>query len=187
MKQYQKLLKNSTLALALSFFAFTVQGQMINTDASTVNWTGYHLAKSYEHVGQVKIKSGEVKMENGSLVGGKVVIDMTSISNEDLEGDKNTKLVNHLKSDDFFNAEKFPEAILTLNKVAKSGDGYNVSGESEIRGIKQPVEFQLSQSGKEFSGKLSVDRTKHEVMYGWTLENAMLGNNFDLAFKIVVE
>lgn len=175
----------TTLIVVLISFS-SAMAQKIDLAASSVKWTGYHLAKSYEHVGEVKIKSGEVSMEDGMLTGGQVIIDMSSISNDDLEGGKNVKLVNHLKSDDFFNVEKYPEAKLTITSVEKAGTGYSATGDIEIRGIKESVTFTLAQTGMELTGKISVDRTKHEVMYGWSLENAMLSNNFDLDVKIVV-
>ena len=74
-----------------------------------------------------------------------------------------------------------------ITKAKKSGGNYDVQGEIEIRGLKQMVSFNLSQSEKSFDGTLTVDRTKHEVMYGWTVENAMLSNNFDLKFHIELE
>jgi len=182
-------LKSSLTAALIGLTAILnpLLAQEIDIEASTVQWTGFHLAKSYEHVGNVKIKSGEVKMKDGALVGGKVVIDMSSITNNDVEGDKNAKLVNHLKSDDFFNVEKFPEASIVIMSVDQSGDDYDVKGEVEIRGIKQPIEFTLTQSDNSLDGTLSIDRTKHEVMYGWTLENAMLSNNFELEVHVVIK
>ncbi|MBK7652054.1 MAG: YceI family protein [Flammeovirgaceae bacterium] len=88
------------------------------TNASQLKWTGYHLAKSYEHNGNVKIKSGSLSVADGKINSGEFIIDMTTISNNDLTDAKdNTKLVNHLKSDDFFNAKKFPEAKVVVKKV----------------------------------------------------------------------
>ncbi len=42
---------------------------------------------------------------------GNFVVDMTSITNNDLKDEGyNQKLVGHLKSDDFFGVEKYPTA-----------------------------------------------------------------------------
>ena len=50
-----------------------------NVDAAktVVGWTGSKVA--YSHVGTVKVQSGAVQMENGSITGGEFVIDMNTI------------------------------------------------------------------------------------------------------------
>ena len=48
------------------------------------------------------------------------IIDMSTITNTDLEdAEYNAKLVNHLKSDDFFGVEKFPTAKLEIKGSEK--------------------------------------------------------------------
>ena len=188
-----RVLSLTMAIVALSAFASTtLNAQQIDVSASTVKWTGYHLAKSYEHYGNIKVKSGEIIMKDGALTAGNIVIDMTSISNTDLEdAKKNQNLVKDLKSERFFYVEEYPEASIRITKVESSGSSqYNVAAEIQIRGIKQNIEFTLNRStadGKTvLSGKLEVDRIKHEVNYGWTIENAMLSNTFDLDVHIVL-
>ncbi len=169
------------------------KAQNVDISASNVKWTGYHLAKSYEHYGYVKLKSGELTINDGKLSAGSIVINMASISNTDLTDEKKNKnLVKDLKSARFFNTSEFPEASISITKVtARPNNEYALTAEIEIRGIKQNIEFVLSQStanGKVvFDGKLEIDRIAHEVMYGWSIENAMLSNNFDLDVHIVLE
>ena len=195
-------MKSKITIFATAIIAFTVlsgfapalvTSSQINTSASTVKWTGYHLAKSYEHNGLVKVKSGKVDFNEGTLIGGNIVIDMTSLSNTDLTKAKdNQKLVKDLKSERFFNVATYPEASLVFTEVKKvNGSEYNVKADIEIRGIKEAIEFTLKQStsggSTAFDGKLEIDRIKHKVMYGWSIENAMLSNNFDLDVHIVVQ
>jgi len=180
----------SALSLTVLLFAFMPKEKAaytVDASKSTVKWTGYHLAKSYEHNGNVTIKSGSLDIDNGKITGGSVVIDMTSISNNDLDDKKkNAKLVGHLKSGDFFAVEKHPEAKLAITKV----EGNKATGKITIRGITEEISFELSDvkvSDEMVSASttLKVDRTKHEVSYGWTLENAMLSNEFQLEINIV--
>ena len=192
-------MRKLTLSLALAV-TFTVmssfsapEGDKYAVDAasSSVKWTGYHLAKSYEHWGNVTIKSGFIELEGEDVIGGEIVIDMSSITNGDQEEEKDRKkLVNHLKSDDFFNAQEYPESRLVIKSAENAGGGkYNVTADITIRGITEEIQFEANRnvSGEtvEFSAKVSVDRTKHEVMYGWKIENAILSNNFDLDVKLV--
>jgi len=190
-----KMLMSIILGLAIVFSSFRLmppEKYEVEISSSTVQWTGYHIAKSYAHTGKITIKSGTLEVENGDLVSGEIVIDMSTITDEDLTKEKdNAKLVKHLKSEDFFYASEYPESILTITKVKKAeGDTYNVSGDITIRGITESIEFKAkkhshSDGSVKYSASLKVDRTKHEVMYGWSLENVMLGNTFNLEVELV--
>lgn len=186
----------SLIGLSIVLFAFRHQPIVtyhINTETSTLQWTGYHLAKSYQHTGRIQIKTGTLQIDNGELVSGEIIIDMNSITNEDLKKEKdNVKLVNDLKSKRFFNTSEFPEATLRILNAKKTGDDtYDIKAEITIRGITEPISFvatlSRSDNSLEFKASLEIDRTKHEVMYGWSIENAILGNNFDLKVTIIAE
>lgn len=179
----------TVLSLTVLLFAFMPKEKVaytVDASKSTVKWTGYHLAKSYEHIGNVAIKSGNLEATDGKITGGSIVIDMTSITNHDQEGKDKAKLEGHLKSDDFFGVEEHPEAKLDITKV----EGNKASGKITIRGITEEISFDLTDINVtddmvSASASLNVDRTKHKVMYGWTIENAMLSNEFKLEVNIV--
>lgn len=164
----------------------------VSTDQSDVKWTGYHVAKSYEHWGNIKVKSGIIVMEGDELTGGEFVIDMTSISCGDIEdSEKNGKLVGHLKNEDFFNVEKYGESKLVIKSATKNGDTYNVTADITIRGISNEITFDATKSASgdqvEFNAIMKVDRTVHKVMYGWSVENVVLSNEFKLDVKLVAK
>ncbi|MBP1691624.1 MAG: YceI family protein [Bacteroidetes bacterium] len=55
----------------------------------------------------------------------------------------------HLRSDDFFNAEKFPEITFKSTAIEKTGtDTYKVSGDLTIRDITKPVVFEARYTGQ---------------------------------------
>lgn len=190
------LIKLLTLLAIIVFTAFSLKvapvSYEVDTNSTKIKWTGYHIAKSYSHYGHINAKSGELEIEDGNLKGGELIIDMTSIANDDLDDQaKNKKLVGHLKSEDFFYVEKYPEAALKIKNVVNAADGsYNVTGDLTIRGLTQEISFPVTKgkSGKNtvsFSAKLSIDRTKHEVLYGWSAENVIISDEFDLEIEIV--
>lgn len=53
----------------------------------------------------------------------------------------------HLKSDDFFNAEKFPEMKFVSTSVVKNDDGLVVKGDLTIRDVTKPIELKADYSG----------------------------------------
>lgn len=190
--------KTSLLFVVLAgvLTAFTVPDEKlaVDTAASQLKWTGYHLAKSYQHWGLVNLKSGSISTDGNKITSGEFVIDMTTIVDKDLEkAEDNAKLVGHLKSEDFFAVGKFPEAKLVIKKTEKkTGNIYNTTADLTIRGITKEITFDtviksISKSALEATADFKVKRTDFEVMYGWTLENAMLDGEFRIEVQLVAK
>lgn len=53
----------------------------------------------------------------------------------------------HLKGDDFFNAEKFPELKFTSTSFTKNGDCYVLKGDLTIRDITKSIELKADYNG----------------------------------------
>ncbi len=190
MKPVFAVLISSVMLLAFSLKP--AETYTVDTEASEVKWTGYHIAKSYEHWGTIKVKSGSITMEGDNITGGEFVMDMTSIANTDVEDQgKNKKLVDDLKSERFFHAKKFPEAKLVIKSTTKKGDTYNIKADITIRGITNEISFsakkEMTKQQVTFTSEFNVDRTVHEVMYGWSLENVVISNEFKLEVKLVAK
>lgn len=141
----------------------------IDTGKSLVKWVGKKVTG--QHDGTLKIKSGSVELEGDEIVGGEFVLDMTSISNLDIEDPTwKAKLENHLKSDDFFNVEKFPEGKFKITKINKKSDtDIEINGDLTIKNITKPVVF-LSNINKNdtahsASAKTAINRTEWDIKY----------------------
>lgn len=193
MKTVSMMMAAITASLLMSF-STPEEKLSVDTGASELKWTGYHLAKSYSHWGHINLKSGNVSTDGSKITGGEFVIDMNTISNKDLEKkEDNAKLVGHLKSDDFFGVQKYPEAKLVIKKTEKqSGNIYKTTADLTIRGITKEITFDtqinsISKSALDASAKFRVKRTDFEVMYGWSIENAMLDGEFDIEVKLVAK
>lgn len=65
---------------------------------------------------------------------------------------KNERRDNHLKSDDFFNAEKFPE-IKFKGKLVKEGNAYKLKGDFTMRDVTKPVVFDVTHRGTIDTGR----------------------------------
>ena len=59
---------------------------------------------------------------------------------------------NHLKSDDFFNAEKFPE-IKFKGTLVKEGGKYQLKGDFTMRDVTKPVVFDVTYGGSIDTGR----------------------------------
>jgi polyisoprenoid-binding protein YceI len=131
---------------------------------SSIDWVGKKVSGS--HNGTIAIKEGELILEEGRLIGGKFIIDTTSIKILDITDPAvNAQFAEHLASDDFFSSKKYPEAIFEITSVS----GYHVFGDLTIRGITHPINFDilLSLYGDTLNaaGKMIIDRTNYDMKF----------------------
>ncbi|MRG45696.1 YceI family protein [Chitinophaga sp. SYP-B3965] len=144
------------------------QKYTIDTKESVITWKGSMLLSSEEHIGYVHISKGELMIEEGQLMGGTAEIDMNTIEYKDKKN-KNTP-VNHLKSPDYFDVEKFPTSAIAITRVTSvSGKSIKVTGNLTIRGNTHPVTFPAEMEVKdgivEANGKVIIDRTDWGIRY----------------------
>ncbi len=153
--------------------AKTARQASIDTKGSKITWKGSKIGSS--HDGTISLKSGMVEIAEGKITGGKFVIDMNSITNTDLAGtDGAEKLVKHLSSPDFFDVNKFPEAVFVITEAKQTGPGkgdYTFNGDFTLKGVTKPISFKgkTKIGGKEFIvdvPEFAIDRTNFDVRYG---------------------
>lgn len=190
-------MKNKFLTLAFTFIialgamSFTngeADKKVVNVEKSKVTWKGYKVTG--EHEGTVALKEGFLTYEGGKLTGGEFVVDMTTISSTDLEGEWKQKLDGHLKADDFFGVENHPTAKFVITKVTEGKDGaYNVTGDFTIKGVTQSASFELSADETSATAAIKLDRTKYGLKYGSgsffdNLGDKAINDEFDLSVNL---
>ena len=137
----------------------------LDTAQSQITWTGREVSTSY-HYGTLDFVSGNFEISNGAIVNGEFIVDMTSINNQDMEGDSKARLEGHLKSDDFFSVESYPTASISINSSELISDGkWNVSADLSIKGFTHPVNFEMISSEDGWSANLVFDRSKYDVRF----------------------
>lgn len=134
------------------------------TQASTVNFVGSKVTGS--HGGGFKNVTGHFTLKDGVLVGNdhKVVIGIDSLWSDD------EKLTGHLKSADFFDAEKYPEATFEVTSLTKDSDSaYQVSGNFTLHGVTKNITFAANstQSGDtvKVDSKFDINRKDFGIVY----------------------
>ncbi|HCP41106.1 MAG TPA: hypothetical protein DIT65_04860 [Cryomorphaceae bacterium] len=143
------------------------------TEGSAITWRGFK-ASGDEHIGTVSITEGSFAVDGQMLVGGRVIIDMNTITNNDIESEKGrSRLVGHLRSKEFFYVDSFPIALFEITSVEEvEGELTNslVTGNLTLRGttnsIQFPADINLTGDFVELKApKFGIDRTKWGVMY----------------------
>jgi polyisoprenoid-binding protein YceI/rhodanese-related sulfurtransferase len=148
----------------------------IDLEESKVEWVGRNLLN--KHYGQIAIKTGRLHFVRGELESGDFTLDMRAIVCHDLTGDPlHDVLIAHLRSDDFFDVELYPEArfaITSTEPIPRATTGapnLKVHGELTLKDVARTVDF-FATAGFTPEGKaaaqasLAIDRTFWEVLYG---------------------
>lgn len=161
----------------------------VKTDKSSLSWNGYKIVG--EHSGSINLKSGSLTFEGFLLTSAKFIIDMSSITVTDIKGSSAEKLLNHLKSDDFFNVEKHEEASLLIHTASPVNKyQYVLIGNLTIKGITKPVKFEAFLKDQSAVASIRVDRTEYNIKYGSAsffdnLGDKAIKNYFDLEVELV--
>jgi polyisoprenoid-binding protein YceI len=147
----------------------------VDTQASVVEWTGRN--PNGKHYGSIRLSGGKVTIGDAGI-GGTFEIDMTSIKNDDLQGDElYPVLIDHLESDDFFFTKLFPRASFTITSATPvSGQpvtvpNFRIKGDLKLRGIRQQIGFSatfstLADGAIAAEAHFDIDRTRWNIIYG---------------------
>lgn len=175
MKTVKLILASVVLLATTALFA---QNMSADLSKSKIKWNGKKVGG--EHWGYINLKSGNFNIEGEKIVSGTFIIDMSSIVCKDLESPEyNKKLVDHLKSDDFFGVDTYPEATLEITESTKFVDGKaTVKGDLTIKENTHPVKFSATKTGNKYMATITVDRSKYDVRYGSKSFFDNLGDNF---------
>ena len=163
----------------------------VDTSASKIEWIGTKV--SGYHSGTIHVKSGVLRTVGDSVTGGNFVLDMTSIDVSGPAGSKpadNAKLEGHLKSGDFFDVEKSPEASFeitsvkpftgtvtdsndvrqeSISKYKVANPTHMIGGNLTLRGVTKNIEFPaqvtVGANSVDAIAKFNIDRTQWNIVY----------------------
>ena len=160
-------------------------GEVYNVDlaASKVDWKAFHKGGFAPRWGTLKLKSGEITVENDAVTSGDFVIDMTSLKVDPAsvtEADKKpADLEAHLKNADFFDVEKQPTSDFKITAVA------DLAGElpkDAVAGANKTISGNLTLLGKtlnvSFPAKVTVAEGKASIEAKFTVNRADWGIKF---------
>ena len=109
--------------------------------------------------------SGEIELDDAhpETASGQLGVDVASLDTGIRMRDR------HLRSEDFFHAERFPRATFVASTVRRQGDRWEVSGQLTIRGVTRsvtvPVTVTTAEGRLRIAGELTVNRQEFGVAY----------------------
>ncbi len=155
-------------------FRLDERSYTVDTEKSIIEWTGRN--SNTTHYGTLRLLRGDITVQQGKL-NGTFEIDILSLKNLSLEGNEwQPVLIAHLKSDDFFFAEKFPAARFTIDSARKiseslSAPNFEVEGTLDLRGARNDIKFlatisNLPDGAITAEAHFDFDRTQWNIIYG---------------------
>jgi polyisoprenoid-binding protein YceI len=137
----------------------------LTPENTKIEWTG--TKPGGKHDGGFAQFSGTITSPNRDAASTtvSVEIDIDSLTSDD------SKLTNHLKSPDFFDAKKYPKATFRSTAIKEAAAGtYEVTGDLTLHGTTKPITFPAKVTVE--GDKLSLDST-------FTFDRTEYGITFD--------
>jgi polyisoprenoid-binding protein YceI len=121
--------------------------------------------KEGKHTGSFPKLSGTLNLgEDATKAKIAVTIEMDALDSDD------PKLTGHLKSPDFFETKKYPEAKFVSKAIKADKDGFIVTGDLTMRGktkeISFPAKIAAKTGGATLSSEFTINRSDWGITYG---------------------
>ena len=170
----------------------------VDPTASSITWKGTK-AGGKEHQGTINISQGKLTSNGNNITAGKFMLDMTSITVADLEGNMKAKLEGHLASPDFFDSANHGSGSFEIVSVEKA-DGsdpnttHRIKGNLTLKDITKAITIPAKVTAAD--GKLmaqtpafTINRTEWDVNYGstvvGTIADQLIHDEVGLAINLV--
>lgn len=198
-KTFYYLASFSVLAIVISIFSSSFTSvdsrslnyndiKSVNSVESVVKWYGEKVTGFHE--GLISIKSADLIFEENDLVGGEIIIDMSTINCTDLSGEFKDLFEKHINSEDFFDVTNYPTSKLIIkNSTKTNSDTFKVEGDLTIKNITNPIEFEATLSENIATSEIVIDRTTFDIKYGSgsffeDLGDKMINDEFKLSVQV---
>lgn len=180
-----KKLNTLLAALLISAGAFAQTAWTIDQVHSKIGFSVPHMAVS-ETEGNFKDFNGTVTSKTADFDGAEVefTAKVASINTE------NEKRDGHLKSADFFDAEKFPEIKFKGNLV-KAGTKYQLKGKFTMKGVTKDVTFDVAYGGSIDTGRgvkagFKLNGVINRQDYGVTWNNKLASGEMVVGDEVTI-
>jgi len=184
-------MKNIILTINAIFFLAQIaiaQNYELEAAKSQVSWTGKAAFNAYSLSGTLEADNAQLKIADGQLLSANLLIDMKTLTAE------NKDLEKHLRSQDFFEVKKYPEASFVLTEASPFTEGrQTLSGNLIIKKQSHPAEIQIEimeEQGKYIvKGSMKIDRTQYGIYYNspnvfTNLKEQAIADEFELNFSL---
>lgn len=185
---------DAATAVAVEDMAKPAEGAVYTIDKShaTIGFTIQHMTLSLVH-GRFTDFAGKITLDDKDMTKSSVefTAKIASIDTDVAARDE------HLRSPDFFDAEKYPELTFKSKSVEKHGDGYVLHGALTIKDktkdiaipfkLHGPLQDQRGNSRIGVEGRTTINRQDFGITFGATLPNGGLALANDVQIELDFE
>lgn len=175
------------IMLFCSVAAFAQTTWVIDKSHSTIGFSVTHMAVS-EVEGSFKEFDGSVVSKKADDFDGAEVTFTAKAASIDTDNERRD---GHLKSPDFFDAEKYPE-LTFKGKLVKDGKKYKLKGDFTMKGVTKAVEFDVTYGGSIDTGRgvkagFKLTGTINRQDYGLTWSNKLASGELVVGDEVNIE
>lgn len=185
----QKVSASPAVKQSINIHADTL---FINLKKSRVSWVATEMRGLKKRTGVISFKDGFLLSQHQQIVGGKFRVDMETIDVTDIPAhEKNARknLLNHLKSNDFFNTTSYPISTLELISVQKTtNNSLKISANLSIREVTKNICFFAQRVDNHFSTNFTFNRLDWKIAYQGSWANqTLVDKDVELTIEIVID
>jgi polyisoprenoid-binding protein YceI len=165
------------------------EGTAYNADLTTSSVSFIGTKPTGQHSGVFNLSEGNVVINEGTITGGKFIINVNSMKITDKDTAGASKLAGHLLSPDFFDAGKFGTASFEITgvevydsskvKSLLAGATHIISGNLKLKdstkNVSFPAQVSITDAGVTTVADFNIDRSNWGLSYG---NDKSLGDKF---------
>lgn len=180
------------MLLAASTVARAAEEYQLDPAHSHIGFTVKHMAVASVR-GEFKEYAAELMVDENDVQNSTLLLTITAAS-IDTDNDGRD---DHLRSADFFEVEKYPEIVFQSSKIARTGAGFEVTGDLTMKGVTREITFDLEINGPikdpwgnhrvGAEGDLTIDRKDYGVNFSKIMDNGGLLVADDVKISFAIE
>ena len=145
------------------------------------------LAQATHHA-SIRVKTSRVELVGEQVVGGGVIYDTTKFTISGAPGEQSPRLVQHVRSADFYNIEPFSTADIDIHSVLwdRLTTSHAIVDQGETRAA------DASQSGSVYVGKATYDSLKYgsagaPIVFANRADDRIIKDRVEVEFSIALQ
>lgn len=189
--QHKKVFLTFALLITFTSLLFASDKFKLDGNHTRIGFAVKHMVISTVR-GNFKEYSGTIIYDEADITKSSIAVKIMTAS---IDTD-NERRDGHLRSNDFFNAEEFPEITFVSKKIVKTEDGFSAVGDLTIRDVTKEVELPFEILGKLESergtrigihAELEINRFDFNVKWDRTLDTGSLVVSNEVKIEIDAE
>ncbi|MAY84013.1 MAG: hypothetical protein CMP59_07765 [Flavobacteriales bacterium] len=161
----------------------------VDLSSSNVRWKGTKMRGAGKHEGIIQLQEGYFLIIHDTIVGGEFILNMNTIEVTDIpehEPIPRKRFNDHMKSEDFFNASKYPISKFSIARIqGHTQDSILIFGVLTIKDVSRHISFKAAKQKSVVSTKFKFDRFKWNINYeGDWIDETFVDKDIEISIEL---